>query len=310
MTEPLWPILVVAGATGTGKTSVAIELARHFGGELVGADSVQVYRGFDIGAAKPTASELGDVRHHLIDVFDPDQDVDAMTFAKLADTAIGEIRGRGHLPIIVGGTGLWIRALVRGLVAVPPVDPALRSRLETAARNEGAAALHAKLTEVDPLAAELIHPNDALRIVRALEVYEQTGTALGALRAAHALGAPRYQAMFVVLEMDRSLHEALIERRAEQMLGAGWVDEVRALRERWGDQVRPLGSVGYRDVLAHLRDGISLDETLRRVRKSTRVYARRQRTWFKGEPGVSWRCESDELRSPEGLERIAKELKR
>jgi len=287
MTEPLWPILVVAGATGTGKTSVAIELARHFGGELVGADSVQVYRGFDIGAAKPTASELGDVRHHLIDVFDPDQDVDAMTFAKLADTAIGEIRGRGHLPIIVGGTGLWIRALVRGLVAVPPVDPALRSRLETAARNEGAAALHAKLTEVDPLAAELIHPNDALRIVRALEVYEQTGTALGALRAAHALGAPRYQAMFVVLEMDRSLHEALIERRAEQMLGAGWVDEVRALRERWGDQVRPLGSVGYRDVLAHLRDGISLDETLRRVRKSTRVYARRQRTWFKGEPGVS-----------------------
>ena len=310
MTEPLWPILVVAGATGTGKTSVAIELARHFGGELVGADSVQVYRGFDIGAAKPTASELGDVRHHLIDVFDPDQDVDAMTFAKLADTAIAEIRGRGHLPIIVGGTGLWIRALVRGLVAVPPVDPALRSRLETAARNEGAAALHAKLTEVDPLAAELIHPNDALRIVRALEVHEQTGTALGALRAAHALGAPRYQAMFVVLEMDRSLHEALIERRAEQMLGAGWVDEVRALRERWGDQVRPLGSVGYRDVLAHLRDGISLDETLRRVRKSTRVYARRQRTWFKGEPGVSWRCESDELRSPEGLERIAKELKR
>ena len=310
MTEPLWPILVVAGATGTGKTSVAIELARHFGGELVGADSVQVYRGFDIGAAKPTASELGDVRHHLIDVFDPDQDVDAMTFAKLADTAIGEIRGRGHLPIIVGGTGLWIRALVRGLVAVPPVDPALRSRLEAAARNEGAAALHAKLTEVDPLAAELIHPNDALRIVRALEVHEQTGTALGALRAAHALGAPRYQAMFVVLEMDRSLHEALIERRAEQMLGAGWVDEVRALRERWGDQVRPLGSVGYRDVLAHLRDGISLDETLRRVRKSTRVYARRQRTWFKGEPGVSWRCESDELRSPEGLERIAKELKR
>ena len=310
MTEPLWPILVVAGATGTGKTSVAIELARHFGGELVGADSVQVYRGFDIGAAKPTASELGDVRHHLIDVFDPDQDVDAMTFARLADAAIGEIRGRGHLPIIVGGTGLWIRALVRGLVAVPPVDPELRSQLEAAARNEGAAALHAKLMEVDPLAAELIHPNDALRIVRALEVYEQTGTALGILRAEHALGAPRYQAMFVVLEMDRALHETLIERRVEQMLGAGWVDEVRALRQRWGDRVRPLGSVGYRDILAHLRDAIPLDETLRRVRKSTRVYARRQRTWFKGEPGVSWRCESDELRSPEGLQRIAKELKR
>jgi tRNA dimethylallyltransferase len=310
MSEPLRPILVVAGATGTGKTSAAIELARHLGGELVGADSVQVYRGFDIGAAKPPASELGDVRHHLIDVFDPNQDVDAMVFAKLADAAIDEIHGRGRLPIVVGGTGLWIRALVRGLVPVPPVDPDLRSHLEAAAKSEGAAALHAKLMDVDPLAAGQIHPNDVLRIVRALEVYEQTGTALGTLRAVHALGAPRYQAMFVVLEMDRAVHETLIERRAEQMLEAGWVDEVRALRQRWGDQVRPLGSVGYRDILAHLRDGIPLDETLRRVRKSTRVYARRQRTWFNGEPGVSWRCESDELRSPDGLERIAKELKR
>lgn len=309
MTEPLWPILVIAGATATGKTRIAIELARRFGGELVGADSVQVYRGFDIGASKPRGSELGDLKHHLIDVLDPDQDVDAMAYARLADTAIEQIRGRGRLPIIVGGTGLWIRALVRGLVAVPPVDPELRAQLEAAVRNEGAAALHARLIDVDPLGAELIHPNDALRIVRALEVYEQTGTALGALRAEHALGAPRYQAMFVVLEMDRALHETLIERRAEQMLEAGWVDEVRALRERWGDHIRPLGSVGYREILAHLRDGIPLDETLRRVRKSTRVYARRQRTWFKGEPGVSWRCESNELRSPKGLERIAKELK-
>lgn len=310
MTEPLCPILVVAGATGTGKTDVAIGLARHLGGELVGADSVQVYRGFDIGSAKPTAAELGDVKHHLIDVLDPNQDVDAMSFAKLADAAIGEIRGRGRLPIIVGGTGLWIRALVRGLVAVPPVDPELRRQLEAAARNDGTAALYAKLTEVDPLAADLIHPNDALRIVRALEVYEQTGAALGTLRAEHALGAPRYRATFVVLEMDRALHETLIEKRVARMLEAGWVDEVRALREQWGDQVRPLGSVGYREILAHLRDEVPLDETLRRIRKSTRVYARRQRTWFKGEPGVSWRCKSDELRSPGGLERIAKELTR
>ncbi|MGB8329586.1 MAG: tRNA dimethylallyltransferase, partial [Polyangiales bacterium] len=152
-------------------------------------------------------------------------------------------------------------------------------------------------------------PNDALRIVRALEVYEQTGTPLGALRAEHALGQPRYRAVFVVLDMDRELHTTLIERRAAAMLDAGWVEEVRSLRARWGDEIRPFGSVGYREILAHVRDAVPLSETLRQVRKSTRLYARRQRTWFKGEPGVSWWSERAELIKPQGLQRIAKELR-
>ena len=309
MTETLQPLLIIAGPTATGKTAAAIDIAGHFGGELVGADSVQVYRGFDIGSAKPGPAELGAVTHHLLDVFDPDEVVDAAVYAGLADSAIRGIIGRGALPIVVGGTGLWIRALLRGLVDVPPVDEEIRRRLETSADEEGAPALHARLTEVDPVSAHAIHPNDALRIVRALEVYEQTGTPLGTLRAEHALGQPRYRAIFVVLDMDREEHATLIRRRAEAMLDAGWVDEVRSLRARWGDQIRPFGSVGYREVLAHVRDAVPLEETLRLIRKSTRIYARRQRTWFRGEPGVSWWSESAELRKRQGLERIAKELR-
>ena len=308
MTDTLQPLLVIAGPTATGKTAAAIELARRFDGELVGADSVQVYRGFDIGSAKPTPDELGGVAHHLLDVLDPDQDADAVAYANLADEAIRGICERGRLPVVAGGTGLWIRALVRGLVEVPPVDPDVRHRLEEAAATEGAPALHARLAEVDPTSAEAVHPNDALRIVRALEVYEQTGTPLGALRAAHALGAPRYQAFFIVLDMDRAAHDAVVESRIERMLATGWIDEVRSLRGRWGDDIRPFGSVGYREVLAHVRDEVPLEETVRQIRRSSRVYARRQRTWFKGEPGVSWRSEAAELRQPSGHDRIAREL--
>jgi tRNA dimethylallyltransferase len=308
MSEALQPLLVIAGPTATGKTRAAIELARHFDGELVGADSVQVYRGFDIGSAKPTTTELGGVPHHLIDVLDPDQDIDAVAYANLADAAIRGIRAQGRLPIVVGGTGLWIRALVRGLVDVPAVDPAIRERLEAAA-SEGASALHAKLAQVDPISAEAVHPNDTVRIVRALEVYEQTGTPLGSLRAEHALGQPRYHASFVVLDLDRARHATIIDVRVKGMIEGGWIDEVRSLRAKWGDEPRPFGSVGYREVLAHVRDGLPIEETSQQIRRSTRIYARRQRTWFRGEPGVSWWSDSTEILRPSSIERIAKELK-
>ena len=162
------PLIVIAGPTATGKTAVALELARQLDGELVGADSVQVYRGFDIGSAKPTAAELGGVPHHLIDCLDPDESIDAMGFAGLADAAIEGVAERGKRPIVVGGTGLWIRALVRGLVDVPLPDPEIRGALEAEAEARGAPSLHERLTAIDPRAAARIHPNDALRIVRAL----------------------------------------------------------------------------------------------------------------------------------------------
>jgi tRNA dimethylallyltransferase len=306
--ESLGPILVLAGPTATGKTEAALELARHFDGELVGADSVQVYRGFDIGSAKPKPEELDGTTHHLIDIVDPNEEIDAAAYALRADAAIAETRSKGRLPIVVGGTGLWLRALLRGLVEVPPVDPELRARIEAACAAEGAPALHARLAEVDPLTAESVHPNDALRIVRALEVFEQTGTALGELRRAHALGAPRYEMVFVALDTEREAHAAVIDARAVRMMDAGWADEVRKLRERWGDSIRAFGSVGYREVLEHVRDGVPVDETLKRIRKSTRVYARRQRTWFKSDPSVSWWSDRAALAEPRARERIAKEL--
>ncbi len=302
------PLIVVAGPTATGKTGAALALARQLDGELVGADSVQVYRGFDIGSAKPSADELGSIPHHLIDCLDPDEAVDAMGYAALADEAIEAVAARKRQPIVVGGTGLWIRALVRGLVDLPKPDPAIRGALEAEADAKGAPALHERLATVDPLKAEQIHPNDALRIVRALEVFEQTGRPLGELQREHALGAPRYPSLFIVLDRDREALDRAIEARLDAMLAAGWVDEVRTLLERWPADARAFGSVGYAQIVQHLREGVPMDETRKRIRKATRTYARRQRTWFRSEPGVDWRTEASAVVSPEGIARVTEWL--
>ena len=168
--------------------------------------------------------------------------------------------------------------------------------------------MHGRLAQLDPLTAEAVHPNDQMRIIRALEVFEQTGTPLGELRRAHALGHARYRAMFLVLDVDRETHAERIRDRVELMLQAGWVDEVRRLRERWGETPRAFGSVGYREVLAHVRGGVPVEETHRLICKSTRTYARRQRTWFRAEPGDKWFTTPAELGRPEGLDRIRREL--
>jgi len=299
-------LLVIAGTTASGKTDAAIALARELGGEIVGADSVQVYRGFDVGSAKPTAAELGGVAHHMIDLREPPEELDAVRYAQLADEAIAGIAARGALPIVAGGTGLWLRALLRGLVDVPPVDPRIRSRLEDRAEREGTAVLHGELAAVDPLAAGGIHKNDRVRIVRALEVHEQTGKALGALRAAHALGSARYPCLFTALDLPREELATRVAERTARMIDAGWIDETRRLIARYGADLRPLRSVGYRQVCEHLIDGVPLPETARRIEKATRVYARRQRTWFRSEPGVNWWTTAEELLSPSGRARIAR----
>lgn len=299
------PLLVITGPTASGKTALAVALATRLGGELIGADSVQVYRGFDIGSSKPRADELAGVPHHLLDVREADQPLDAAEFAELADAAIGGVRARGKLPIVVGGSGLWLRALLRGLVAAPEVDPALRAELSQAAEELGSAALHARLAKVDPDSAEVIHPNDVVRIVRALEVHVQTGQALGALRKRHALGAPRYRALRVVLDLSAEELTARIKTRTQQMFERGLLAEVSALLERFGREVRPLAAVGYREAVAHLLDGVSLEDTIRAINQATRVYARRQRTWLKNEPGERWITQADALLTTPGLAQLA-----
>ena len=308
------PLLVITGPTASGKTALAVELALRFDGELIGADSVQVYRGFDLGASKPTLEELRGVRHHLLDVRAPEAELDAAEFAELADDAIADVRARGKLAIVVGGSGLWLRALLRGLLPLPKVDPELRARLHGEASVLGAPALHARLATLDPLAAAQIHANDLVRIVRALEVHAQTGEQLGELRARHALGAPRYRALRLILDWPQEELNARIRARTEQMFARGFVKEVQRLLATAGDPLpRAFASVGYREVVRLLNEAEagrpSLTETIAQVERSTRIYARRQRTWLNNEPGERWTARVDDVLSEPGLTRLGEFLR-
>ena len=303
-------LLVLMGPTGVGKTRVAVEICQRFGGEIVGADSVQVYRGFNAGSSKPVASELRGVRHHLIDVLEPDAAIDAVGFAARADAAIDDIRARGAVPVIVGGTGLWLRALLRGLVDVPAVDPALRAALEREWDRQGPDAMHRRLAAVDARTALRVHAHDRLRVVRALEVHAQTGVALGDLRAAHRRGEPLHRTLALVLDIDLPHWRERIAARTRAMLARGWVDEVRGLVERYGQTPRALGSVGYRQVLEHVVRGAPAATLETLITRATHGYGRRQRTWFKSDPDVSLRVTPDECLRPPVLDRIEAHVRR
>ncbi len=279
----LW---VIAGATGTGKTALSLALAEACAGEIIIADSVQVYPGFDIGSAKIRPSEQRGIPHHLIDAFDPRQPISAPDFARAADAAIADVWRRGAQPIVVGGTGLWLRALLRGLVDMPTLDPDLRVSLTTRAAREGSAALHQTLGEVDPVSAARLHPNDTLRVIRALEVTLGTGKALSLWQAEHALGKPRYQTKCVLLLREGDNYDRDLAARAHAMLEQGWVAETRALRTQLGATHILLRAVGYRQINEHFSGKAPQDRALvDRIISATRRYARRQRLWFRGEPG-------------------------
>jgi tRNA dimethylallyltransferase len=282
-------LLVIVGETASGKTRLAIDLARAHGGEIVGADSVQVYRGFDIGSGKPTAEELGGVRHHLLDVAEPDEDFDAARFVELADAAIADIRARGRIPIVCGGTFLWVRALLHGLASAPRAPKELRAALQEEAAREGAPALHARLASVDPVSAARLHPNDAVRLVRALEVFESTGRPLSAWQEEHGFRPERHRARLVAIAWDRPTIEARIEQRIAAMLAHGWIDEVRHLLERGFGETRAMGAVGYAEVRAHLdlEPASPESELLPAIHRATKIFARRQRTWL-AKANVTW----------------------
>jgi tRNA dimethylallyltransferase len=285
--DPALRVLVLAGPTASGKSALAIDLARRLGGEIVNADSQQVYRGLDVGTAKPTAAERAAVPHHLLDVVEPGEAMDAVRFAALADEAVSGIAGRGRLPLLVGGTGLYLRALLHGVVAAPGRDPELRARLEAEAERVGRPALHARLAAADPAAAARIRPMDLVRIVRALEI-AAGGTRPSELHAAHGFREERYAATLLALDPPRAELHARIEARVAAMFEGGILEEARALLERSGGALPARLPIGYAEAAACLRREISRAEAVRRVQVAHRRYARRQVIWLRKEPGVRW----------------------
>jgi tRNA dimethylallyltransferase len=285
------PLLVVVGPTASGKTSLACALARELSAEIVSADSQQCYRGLDAGTAKPTAEERSGAPHHLLDVADPEEQLDAARFVQLADAAIAEIARRGKRVIVAGGTGLWIRALLRGLLDAPGASAGFRARFRGELEVHGLAALHARLAAVDPEAARAIRPNDRVRIERALEVHALSGRRLSELQREHSFAEERYPARIVRLEPPREILQERIARRTRALFESSDLErETRWLLdrcERVPGARKALKIIGYgemADVLAGRRTRAEAEE---RVAARTRQYAKRQRTWFTKEYGAT-----------------------
>lgn len=284
------PLLALVGPTGVGKTAVAVALARHWPIEAVSVDSRQVYRRLDIGTGKPTLAERRALPHHLVDVVEPDDPYDAARFAREAAAAVEEIRRRGRWPVLVGGTGLYLRALLRGLAAGPPPDPALRRQLEAVAVAEGPEALHRRLAALDPASAARLHPRDAVRLVRALEVALLTGRPPSVVRA-DTWGRPveRYRVFMVGLTMPRPALDARLDCRVDRMLADGLLREVEELLAAgFPPHLPALQGIGYRHLGPVLTRGAPLGEAVRCMKRDTRRYARRQWTWFAREPVAAW----------------------
>ncbi|HLY38459.1 MAG TPA: tRNA (adenosine(37)-N6)-dimethylallyltransferase MiaA [Candidatus Binatia bacterium] len=277
-------IICVVGPTASGKTAVALELAEHVGGEIVSADSRQLYRGLDVGTAKPTAAERARVRHHCLDLADPGEPFDAARFRQAAAEAIDDIAARGRVPLVVGGTGLYVRVLLRGLCPAPSRVPAVRAALEAEAARDGRAALHARLAALDPASAARLAPRDTVRVVRALEVALTTGVPLSRWQAEHAFGERPYDALVLGLERPPAELAQRIAARAREMVAAGFLDEVRGLRTRGID----VDAVGYPEMAVCVDGRADLESALAATIAATRRFAKRQRTWFAREPGIVW----------------------
>ncbi|MBF0411106.1 MAG: tRNA (adenosine(37)-N6)-dimethylallyltransferase MiaA [Desulfamplus sp.] len=282
-------IVIICGPTGIGKTGFAIEIARRFNGEIIGADSMQIYKYMDIGTAKPDKSERELAPHHLIDFLEPDKEFDVGKYMETADAAINDISSRSKLPIVVGGTGFYIKALVHGLFRDRTVDADVIKRLEQEKDEKGSHILHERLALLDPEAAQRIHPNDSFRIVRALEVVEVTGNPISAFQKQHGFSSQRYIPLKIALYMDREELYQRIEQRVDIMIEQGFVDEVKSLINKgYGCDLKSMQSIGYRHICDFLCNSISWDETIRTLKRDTRRYAKRQLTWFRQDTDMIW----------------------
>ncbi|MBQ8357014.1 MAG: tRNA (adenosine(37)-N6)-dimethylallyltransferase MiaA [Clostridia bacterium] len=307
-------ILAIVGPTASGKSALALELAKRLGGEVVSCDSMQIYRGMDIGTAKPTAAEQREVPHHLIDIAEPEADFSAMDYVSAAEAAVQDILCRGRLPVFCGGTGLYLDAFLRGGVAeTPGADPALRAELNTLAAARGAEYLHTQLRQVDPASADAVHPNNVRRVIRALEIYRATGIPKSEWDRRSLESPTRYRATVLGLSYtDREVLYRRIERRVDLMIEEGLVEETRRLMERGVFEASRTASaaIGYKELLPYCRGECELSHAVAELKTATRRYAKRQMTWFSAKPYVHWIEANDgkETRKSEEIVNMSLEL--
>ncbi len=284
--EPL--LVAIVGPTASGKTALSLALAEQFGGEILNCDSVAVYREFDVGTAKPSADERARAPHHLIDIIGPKEVFTAGDYARLGREALEQIKSRGKMPIVVGGTGLYLRALLEGLFSGPQRSEELRARLRERAERRGPEYLHRILGHFDPAAAQAIHPNDTPKIIRAIEVCLASGRRMTELWKGWREPLRGFRVLRIGLDPDRAALYERINQRARRMFDTGLVAEVRRLLDRYGEDAAPLGSTGYKQAVQHLRGGLDLEQAITAAQQAHRNYAKRQMTWFRREPEVNW----------------------
>ncbi|MEW6775236.1 MAG: tRNA (adenosine(37)-N6)-dimethylallyltransferase MiaA [Bdellovibrionota bacterium] len=294
-------LVALIGATASGKSAAALELAGRYSAHVVNYDSVQLYRGLEIGAAKPTPEERARFPHHLYDLGGPDEEITAGAYAKAASALIDDLLSQGGRIILVGGTGLYLRALCKGLSGAPPTEPAMREALESRFAGTPTPAVHEALAKADPLAAERIGKNDRQRIFRALAVFEQTGRPLSDWQASHGFREERYSPALIGLAVKRETLYKRIGERSRSMLEAGLLEETRGLLEKgYPPEGAALSSIGYRQAVEHLSGRMPLEAVLGSLEQDTRRYAKRQLTWWRGETGIEWVPADDDVEAAVG----------
>lgn len=282
-------LIIIAGPTGVGKTAAAVDMAKEFNGEIIGADSMQIYKYMNIGTAKPAAEELQGAPHHMISVFNPDEPYDAARFSTDARKLIKEIVQRNRTPFLAGGTGLYIKTALYGIFTANPPKYPDTAAPETVFQNTETAKPHDLLKQIDPAAAEKIHPNDTYRIRRALQVFHETGRSIFSHHGAHGFPESPFNPLKIVLMTDRDQLYEKIDRRVDAMIADGLMDEVKELLNRgYSHRLKSMQSIGYRHMGACIRGEISFEEAVRTLKRDTRRYAKRQLTWFKADPEYHW----------------------
>ena len=282
-------LICILGPTAVGKTEIAIQVAQRLNAEIVSLDSRQIYRGMDIGTAKPTPDQRGAVPHHLIDCVEVDQPFSVAEYQQLADVAITEIHGRGKRTMAVGGAGLYFRGIIDGLFDGPGADTDIRAKLQREADEHGNTALHERLRRCDPAAADRVHPNNLVRVIRALEIYELTGKPISTLQGQWKKSEPRYPFRAFGLNIAREMLYRRIEDRADRMVEAGLIEEVKWLLDQgYPRNCVAMKSFGYKELIEYLDGKRTLDEAIALLKQNTRRFAKRQLTWFRNDPRIEW----------------------